>query len=689
MVEMDRAMLGSGELRRFDTVARRLNSGWHHYGRIKDFAGGSATTGGPVPTAVEEDRRAPVITGEWREAVERAFVRPDEFPMAKAVLVNRHVVVLQGLARCGKTWMAAQLLRSVGIVQPCCVYAIADLPEPLEEQAGYVVDDLGARDADGLDVRAVRLLEDRARAAKSYVVITVDDEVTVTRPTAALLVACTGTPAAEQVLARGLDAHYIDGRPDGLADLLQTTWVQSFLRTQPLPGAVAQLVDTLIVKRGRPEAARTRFEQARAQEVAQWFKRYPTLRDRCFMVAAAVFQDSTLDRVDQAARLLEDAFGGRGAPGERAGVTWRLLSPRRRRLRAIGANLVEEQERTPEGEAPTLLVRFEPSWLPGAVLRHVWEEHEDARQVVSEWLKQRAVEDTGDGIIHFQAAAALGVLGREDTGWLNRAVQQWVSARTDIARDAAGVALAALGREPTFADQLMPGLRRRVAEDPSSARSAVAAVVYGLLPQEAHAVQALEDLRAILASGPRRIPAVTRSMAMLCESDVSTAALDALCEWTRNRVPGALRVLLRLMTWHALSDEHDDPPLLLWIARSDETNAQRVIELWCRAWERGVRRDLLRQSLGMWLRHVDGHEVGRTTMDAVVEELAAKGARWRLLLWFEEWAQGNRPPRDIAVQYRSRLSGGNRAVLSALRTALATQRATDSARQRLSSLGGG
>lgn len=687
MVEVeDRAERGSAELRQFDDVATSLSSGWRHYERTRGFAGGSATAGGPVPTVRREGAHAPVMAAEWLEALDETFVPPDEFAMAKRMLESRHVVVLQGLSRCGKTSLGVKLLRGLGARQPYCVYATSDLPSVLDEQAGYLVDDLSAADAAKLDVPRVRELEERARAAKSYVVVTVDDEVAITRPAAALLVPCGGTPDAAKVLHRGLARHFGEPLPGEVARFVDDAYIKNFLRSQPLPGVVAQLVEALIRANGDAGAARRRFDQALAQEVTEWFKRYPTVKDRSFMIAAAVFQGSSLDRVDQAARLLAESFGGRSAGGERGTSSWRLLSPRERRLRAIGANLIEEQEWTPAGVTPTRVVRFEPTWLPGTVLRHVWEQHDDARQPLVTWLKQWAVSDGEDEAINLHAAAALGVLGREDIGWLSHAIQQWVLARTGSTRDAAAIALATYARERRYSDQLMPLLHRRVRDDPSSRRSAMAAVVYGLLAEERFVDQGLDDLRAILSSGSRRIPVVARSLAMLCESEHAGAALETLCQWAQQpRVPGALEVLARLLDWDAPAqgEMHDEPPLLLWIARDDASNRASVVELWSHAWEGGVRRDWLQRAMAKWLRYVQDHHTGRVILDALVEELNRKGARMRLLMWMDEWAESHGGPRTIATEYRKRLIGANPLALPAARALRTSRRAADSSRRRL------
>ncbi len=664
----DPAVGGPEGLRKFRGLVRNLGDGWELYGQSAGSTAGSGRIAGPVPTMIQAGETVPVIEQQWLDELDKVFVPPPEFDTARSALERRHVVVLQGLSGCGKTALGVQLLQSLVSGRPHCVYAV---PGQLQPQAGYLVDDLGPQSVTGLDVARLRELQEEARAAKSYVVLTVDDEVAITRPMAVLLVPCTDPPDAREVVQRGLQVYFGNRRPVPAKNVLAERWAQDFLDARPLPGSVGHLVDTLKeVGRGRLRAAdaRERFAKARAQEIVEWFQRYPTVKDRCFMIAAAVFQGSSLEWVDQAARLLEDAFGGR----TRTSSDWRLLSPRERRLRTIGAHLRQEIASTPAGVGPTLVVRFESAWLPGAILRHVWEEHDDAREALTAWLQRLAVEDTEEGAAAVPPAVALGVLGREDMAWLSRTIQQWVQSGRAGARDAAAIALAAFARGPGQADHVARVLHNRIREDPASSRSAVAAVAYGLLPDPPFAERALDDLRAVLQADRGQVAVVARSVAMLCDSQLAGQALDALWRWAQGNAPLGLGVFVLLTEWtrpptQAWTDGH---PLLLRAAEASEPHRRLVARLWRRAYDHGGRRERshrrarLRRSLRTWLEYVQQRDDGGATVDAVISELAAHGARFRLLTWMDEWAGD----LEIAASYRDELVGGNLVVLPVARS---------------------
>jgi hypothetical protein len=692
---IDPAEQGPAGLRAFAGFVQHLGEGWQLYGNAAGYAGGPGTVGGPVPTTTLEETAEPVIEQEWLDKLDKTFVPPPEFAMAKRLLEARHVVVLQGLSRWGKTALGVRLLQSLVTRRPHCVYAVPDHVNP---ESAYLVDDLGGPAAGQLDVARLRTLQEKARAAKSYVVLTVDDEVPITQATAALLVSCTDPPPAADVLEHGLNAYFGTYRPGPVQAVLSEDWTRRFLAAQPLPGSVVQLVDLLRdVGHGRLPAAEAkgRFAKARAQEVVEWFKRYPAVKDRCFMVAAAVFPGSNVGWIDQAARMLEDKLGSRSRTGARAEASWRLVSPRERRARVIGAHLRSELVSTPTGVVPAQVVRFESEWLPGAILRHVWEEHDDARDGLTEWLKELAVVDSEEGAGHIPAAVALGVLGREDMAWMSRVIQPWAQSGRPGQRDAAAIALAACAKDPQLAERVAKALRARIREDPRSSRSAVAAVAYGLLPQPPFTQEAIGNLRAVLQADPRQLTVVARSMAMLCESEIAgEETLAKLEQWTAQNVPGALEVFVRITGWSLPSAdaEDEDIPLLLHATAGSEERRTLVARMWRRAYEQGPRRarterrDDLRRSLRTWLTYVQQHQEHKPTVKAVVTELATHGHRFQPLSWMDEWSDGG---LNAASEYREDLAGGIPAIMFVVGAYRALSASLAPALQRMREVAGG
>ncbi len=289
-------------------IAQNLSGvGWVNTGIILGDAWGMGTVGaaGPLVKGVDETT---VIDSVSLEKLAATFVRPPEYATAEAALKGEGVVVLQGPWRCGKTWLGIRLLHSAGVQPIHRVRSLSAIPRKLEQHAGYLIDDLNTEDTDQLDIKRIRQYQDQALAAKSFLVVTIDDEVPITRARIApFLVPLTGLPDPEKILNRGLSAHFDGVVPPLVEQVRQEPWVRDFLDARPMPSAVAWLVAVLVEvgesKIDRTDA-RARFDQGRAHEVAALFER-SALRDRCFIVAAAVLQGTSFEHIDDAAQRLE------------------------------------------------------------------------------------------------------------------------------------------------------------------------------------------------------------------------------------------------------------------------------------------------------------------------------------------------------------------------------------------------
>jgi hypothetical protein len=600
---------------------------------------------GPPPAAWA-DRPVTAVDARWLADLDAAYVEPPEYDRAQAVLRRQHVLVLEGPARTGRTTTALRLLRRTASGDVHRVPALEAVPDDPPPRSGWLLDEPGPADVAAMEAGALRGRSAGLQAAGAFLVVVVRDGAAPAGAGAdGVVVRATGEPDAEAVLERGLGQVWPGGLlPRRVARLVEQDWVQDFLDARPLPADVGHLVTALLaVGRGEldPALAEPRFAADLAAGIAGWFDRHPEGRDRCLLLAAAVLSDTGFERVDDAARLLEEELG---IAEDRA---WRASSPRDRRLRIVGAHLAEGEQPTPWGGVPTRVVRFAHPSLAGAVLRHVWEDHDDARRPLVAWLERLALDEDGDPLTARRAAATLGELGRDDLGWLlDRVVQPWARQGRSAAREAAAVALAAVAADPAGAAHVLRLLRTVVAEDPGSRMAAVAATAYGVVGDPGWAGAAREDLGAVLAADPAQVPAVARSVARLA-AVVPDAVLDALADWTGEpagpRAQRARDVVLRVA--RHVTGGGEGTPLLLALAAADPHRRERIAGLWRAAWDRPAAPGALRA----WLQAVEDGAPGGEVVAALAADLARGPRRPAVLAVLSAWAADPAGPRATAT----------------------------------------
>jgi len=594
--------------------------------------------------------------------LDAAYVEPPEYARAEAVLRAEHVLVLAGPLRTGRTTTALRLLQHAASGEVHRVARLDEVPERLPPLSGWLLDEPGPEDLARLDLATVREYAAALREVAAFLVVVVGDRSALPPGPDRLVVRTTGEPDPEAVLEQGLRQEWTGGLlPRRVARVVQQDWVQTFLDARPLPGDVHVLVRALVaVGRGELDAgaAEARVGAELADRLAEWFERHPDPRDRCLLLAAAVLHGSGADRVDDAARLLEQELG---LAEDRA---WRAANPRERRLRVIGAHLADGEQATPWGGVPTRVVRFCHPSLAAAVLRHVWADHDDVRRPLAAWLERLALAGDGDPATARRAAAVLGELGRDDLGWLlDRAVRPWAALGGPGAREAAAVALATVAAHPPRADAVLRLLRTVVAEDPGSRMAAVAAATYGLVAEPAWAAAAREDLLAVLAADPAQVPAVVRGLARLCEGPAAGKTLDALLAAASG--PTAVRALdvaLRVARYHR---GEGGVPLLLALAEADPRQLERVVALWRAAWTRPAAPSVLRG----WLQASQERGNGTEALDAVLDGLGRGSSRPTLLAALATWAAEPTGPRTAAAAAHRRLRGGVRRRMEQFRKA--------------------
>lgn len=612
---------------------------------------------GPPATAVDPD---------WLADLDEAYVEPPEYRRAEAVLRRLHVLVLEGPARTGRTTTALRLLRRAASGDVHVVPTLAGVPERPPPLSGWLLDDPGPADVEALGDGALRDRSAGLAEAGAFLVAVVRDGAG-TSADRGMVVRATGEPDAGAVLERGLRAVWTDGLlPRRVARLVEQDWVQDFLDAGPLPADVAHLVAALVaVGSGElePGLAERRLAADLAGGIADWFADHPDIRDRCLLLAAAVLHDTGFERVDDAARLLEEELG---LAEDRS---WRASSRRDRRLRIIGAHLADGEQPTPWGGVPTRVVRFAHPSLAGAVLRHVWEDHDDARRPLVAWLERLALADEPDPLVARRAATALGELGRDDLGWLlDRVVRPWARQGRAGAREAAAVALGAVAADPARTVHVLRLLRTVVAEDPGSRMAAVAVAAYGVVSDRHWVGAAREDLAAVLAADPAQVPAVARAVARLCEV-APAEVLDALAGWAGETGGGplaqrALDVFLRAAR-HAPGDG-EGTPLLLVLAARDARHRDRVLGLWCAAWDRPAAPPVLRA----WLHAVEDRPSESEVVEALTADLARGPRRPAVLAALAAWAADPAGPRATAAACHQRVTAPTG--LAALATRAAT-----------------
>jgi hypothetical protein len=270
-----------------------------------------------------------------------------------------------------------------------------------------------------------------------------------------------------------------------------------------------------------------------------------------------------------------------------------VLATRRRRLEQVHARLLPAPVTTRHGgAAPGLIVRFMDPGVPVRVLEHVWDELDDVRGELTQWLRGCARHELPT--IRVRAAVAVGMIAARSFEVMRASViSPWAAAKDSHLRDAAAVALnSAAQEEPRLAPAIRSLVLAWASEDQQPALRAGAARAWRVLLDDDDSATDLLDSLADSDSADVA-ESICQSMAEYLTLDKESQqrhAIALLHSWTQSRDPQR-RLVGEMAFLYAAADlvenrpgdapgEEDVWPALLAIAARDPMQQEELASLW-------------------------------------------------------------------------------------------------------------
>jgi hypothetical protein len=421
--------------------------------------------------------------------------------------------------------------------------------EDFLKNAGYILADLSPAVARALAAFDVQRLEQELAGLGSVLVITIADDTFVDHALASAITEMRGVvqppdvarcyllwrsgPAgqarAERLLARQDIAELIEKECAALGGLGRAADVASMIAQAEGPD---------------DQVAATVAERLAMGEVAafeHWFGGLDDVETQCLAIAVAVFGGEPYDTVAGLARRLQaqvqlpesadNPAYSRSAP---------ILATRRRRLERLRAMLLPAQVATRHGGAPPgLIVRFQDAGAPVRVLEYFWNELDEIRGMLTDWLRACARHELST--VRVRAAVAVGILtARSFDAMRASVISSWVAARDPDLRDAAAVALNSAAQEqPALAPAIRNLILAWAAEDERPpVRAGAARAWRALLDDDGSASRLLDSLAT--TDNADTIEAICLSMAEYLAIDDerrNREAIGLLHSWANARDP--------------------------------------------------------------------------------------------------------------------------------------------------------
>jgi hypothetical protein len=594
------------------------------------------------------------------------YVKPDgDYSQACLALRLRRVVVLQGRPGSGRHAMARHLLLhglrhhrvKLDRVEVVPYTTMPTELAPFQRWTGYVLERCPPERARHLRADELRSVGKTLSDWEGYLVITVDDGFPVLEgedTEQVGLVACAHVPDLKRVLKRHLK-FYLRGHGGLLEEdhrWLEEDAVRLHLGRHPelretvhLARALAGQM-TMDQRPGRSQRLNHRLDlgdTAAAPETAQQraqrlLEASSDVEHWSHVIALAVFDGGQSEFVTDAAALLAKRL----APADpRGDAAWQAVSPHTggsegdgtslslRRMALIIPDHVPEWRPGPArtdwlekagaewfeaaehavlfNRSPTRRVRFADPSLRAAVLDYVWNELDELRGPVRDWLDE--LGDDPDA----EVREAVAYLASYSFGYLlEKLIRPWIS-RGRRSREVAALALGVLGRDdPRFTRPVLELLSQwaRWGEDP---RREMAALAYGRAIGPDRPEAALRELRA-LAMREGMEAAVGDALYELFRRSRHREVLDALDAWTSQPERATWRPAeqrLRRTGLYAFLEAtrvYDESPRWPFLVTLDEGGGdlkERIVVLWRRALADDVLAEMAGRMLCGWAHEAD------------------------------------------------------------------------------------
>jgi hypothetical protein len=620
-----------------------------------------SATGGPSDQPSDGVLTARVDQARLRK-VRFVYLTPKPYEEARRRLDQHHLAILFGRPGCGKFASALNLLSHsetdrIDEVEPA-VEVTHLLRFHFEDDRRYVVDGLCLDSARRLNPVLVSRLSERLQEKNTYLVLTVNRGPGVQLDGLdRFVVGWLDVPDREGLLRRHLEWQ-LDGS-DLAADLervIDAQEVRQLISMERTPGEIDRFAAVLqLAVRGELSVADAvaRFELEAEREVAAWLQAHHNLPDYSFLLAASVLDGLSYPAVADAAGRLESCLSAlRRMPEEPSIVSLVLANSRARRLEEVGARLVPGLESTDYGEVEVeRLVLNNPIWR-FAVLRHVWDEHDLARNAVVRWFQE--LGDHHNVNVRDQVAAVVGKLSEHDFDHLlGKVLTRWAASDSLDMRMSAAWSLCIAASNDAITPRVRSLLQNWI-EDGNDGLKWTAAATYGYIGRRFPDV-AIEGLEAILLedddnlldgvavgfyvlfdAGHHADQAYGRILGPL-DRWTNREKLDA--EWERERIVKSQRrwkataiISLRLFLVICEANDFDDDasnikwPGVLWAMESDSEAREQGLTLWRRALNEQSTRDKALEVLHDWVLRADDEDGLFDPLLRLVTELTDDGA---------------------------------------------------------------
>ena len=391
-------------------------------GRDQNAAGAEARREGKQP-----ERTVSVVTVSVRDRkrLSRVAVSTDQHERACAILEQERFVILFGPPGTGKATAGLSLLgfeHDVLSVDPSLTARdLANFRQrfPYGPRRRYLIEGLPSATAAQLSRFVIRKLLQHLGSRQSYLVMTVDDRLPLSKELAGYVVPWPEPPDIALALRRHLCFYLPAEEVAAVEDRLDLPQLCAGIAHRGLSSLddVARSVAAAHTTSRPFDSLPDELGIGVADRVARWFDDERGLADLGLLLAITVLGGCPYSTVAQHAQRLEALL----AKGSRISLTGRPLDPllsRSKRVRDSMAVLEPGFVDTEYGPSPAQTVRLETRWHVQAVLNIVWREYEIAAEVLITWLREAG--DDPDPGVRLRAAAAAGWLSQHEFTTLRR-----------------------------------------------------------------------------------------------------------------------------------------------------------------------------------------------------------------------------------------------------------------------------
>lgn len=619
------------------------------------------------------------ITIEMLDKIRMVYVQTSLYRDAHALLHDAHIVVLWGQSHLGKRATAIHLLLSADVDKILELHPDIDVHKILKDEpeagTGYIVDTMTTFTAPELTPSSLAQLGAYLKDKNSYLVITVDREVSLARKGLdEQIIIWTERPDSMQLLQNHF-AWYLSTE-EKVARALQVCQddpVRELLGTQRLPHELdhlAQLISRVVRNKIGLDEALSSFAARASKQVEEWFETHISTEQRTFMIALAVLSGAKYQAVSDAdARLQEFLAHGSAESGSSAPEAF--FKSRKQKVETALAHLSQGYEDTEFGRTPIEIVELDNPVLQPAVLRYIWTEYDGLRSPLVDWLRELGTKSNYD--VRIRVAAAAGELSKYDFTYIKEQVlTPWATHADKRARAAAAFALGIPAWEGNLAPQVL-GLLHHWSTLPNNWRlNWTAAAAYGGLVGLRFPDTALRGLQNIAQLEDLRLfSVVSRSVVNLVYAREATPddylkILDSIVDWTKPPVSKIVTLTGLLVFLDLIEEARTDAvpdaeswPALLWLSQGNPALTDKITELWRRALNTKASRKSALETLRKIVKEADDDARLKLPLEQILTEMVRQGTQReqeRLRYFLNCWADDPRGESPSARHLRTVLA---------------------------------